>query len=184
MLQQLLQTASLTSLHKSFPLGVLPCSEPLHFSPGIPLARTESKLINTHTFPRLFHKSGNKYYLQLPKRRIKNYHQSSNQIVTISWRNGPQVKLWGWKLSLTVALFSYPTYIQRSRTESKLRYWSWQPGKLAESIHILREKKPKRNLWYTYIRGIFKKFPHFYTFAWNGEGGRSSNWSCLRVSCD
>jgi len=29
------------------------------------------------------------------------------------------------------------------------------------------------------IRGIFKKFPHFYIFAGNGEGGRSSNWSCL-----
>jgi len=34
------------------------------------------------------------------------------------------------------------------------------------------------------IRGFFKKFPHFYNFAGNGEGGRSSNWSCLRVSCD
>ena len=34
------------------------------------------------------------------------------------------------------------------------------------------------------IRGFFKKFPHFYIFAGNGEGGRSSNWSCLRVSCD
>jgi len=35
-----------------------------------------------------------------------------------------------------------------------------------------------------HIRGQFKKFPHFYIFAGNGEGGRSSNWSCLRVSYD
>jgi len=35
-----------------------------------------------------------------------------------------------------------------------------------------------------YIGGFFKKFPNFYIFAGNGEGGRSSNWSCLRVSCD
>jgi len=34
------------------------------------------------------------------------------------------------------------------------------------------------------LRGFFKKFPHFYIFAGNGEGGRSSNWLCLRVSCD
>jgi hypothetical protein len=32
------------------------------------------------------------------------------------------------------------------------------------------------------VRGKFKKFPYFYIFAGNGEGGRSSNWSCLRVS--
>jgi len=31
----------------------------------------------------------------------------------------------------------------------------------------------------TYLRGMFKKFPHFYIFTGNGEGGRSSNWSCL-----
>jgi hypothetical protein len=37
---------------------------------------------------------------------------------------------------------------------------------------------------HTYIQGIFKKFPHFYIFAENGEDGRSSNWSYLRVSCD
>jgi len=36
----------------------------------------------------------------------------------------------------------------------------------------------------TILRGIFKKFPHFYIFAGNGEGRSSSNWSCLRVSCD
>ena len=34
-------------------------------------------------------------------------------------------------------------------------------------------------LWYEltalrYIRGVFKKFPHFYIFVGNGEGGRSS----------
>jgi len=29
------------------------------------------------------------------------------------------------------------------------------------------------------LRGILKKFPHFYIFVGNGEGGRSSNWSCL-----
>jgi len=38
--------------------------------------------------------------------------------------------------------------------------------------------------WVLIIRGIFIKFLHFYIFAGNGEGGRSSNWSCLRVSCD
>jgi len=38
--------------------------------------------------------------------------------------------------------------------------------------------------WVLIIRGIFKKFPHFYIFAGNGEGGRSSIWSYLRVSYD
>ena len=42
-----------------------------------------------------------------------------------------------------------------------------------------------RALLYLYVcTRIFKKFPHFYIFAGNGEGGRSSNWSCLRVLCD
>jgi hypothetical protein len=150
MLQQVLQTASLTSLHKSFPLGVLSWSITLHFSPGIPMASTECKLLKTHTFACAFQESGNKYYLQLPERRSKNYDQSPNQIMTLSWRNRPQVKLWEWKLPFTVSLSPYPTYIQRSRIESQLCYWSWQPWKLAESIHILKEEKPKRNLWYIY----------------------------------
>jgi len=141
MLQQVLQTASLTSLHKSFPLGVLPWRVPQHFSPGIPMASTESKLINTHTFPCAFHESGNKYYLQLPERRSKKYHQSPIQIMTLGWRNRPLIKLWEWKLPFTVSLFPYSADIQRSRTESKLCNWSWQIWKLAESIHILRGKK-------------------------------------------
>ena len=37
---------------------------------------------------------------------------------------------------------------------------------------------------YSNIQGFFKKFPHFYIFAGNGEGSSSSNWSCLRGSCD
>ena len=140
MLQQVLQTASLTSLHKSFPLGVLLWCVPLHFSPGIPLTSTESKLINTHTFPCAFHKSGNKYYPLLTERRSKKHHQSPNQIMIPSWRNRLWVKPWEWKLSLTVTLFPCPVYIQRSRAESKLRYWSQKPWKLAESIHIFREQ--------------------------------------------
>ena len=31
------------------------------------------------------------------------------------------------------------------------------------------------------IRRFFKKFPHFYIFAGNGEGGSSSNWSASFV---
>jgi len=42
----------------------------------------------------------------------------------------------------------------------------------------------KSNVHTSELRGFFKKFPHFYIFAGNSEGGRSSNWSCLRVSCD
>ena len=38
--------------------------------------------------------------------------------------------------------------------------------------------------WEWQVWGIFKKFPHFYIFVGNGEGGSSSNWSCLRVLCD
>ena len=40
--------------------------------------------------------------------------------------------------------------------------------------------------WPTYVINtrVVQKFLYFYIFAGNGEGGRSSNWSCLRVSCD
>ena len=60
--------------------------------------------------------------------------------------------------------------------------------------HIIQEQRKGLEVYHTgfwlvenvelLVRGIFKKFPHFYIFAGNGEGGRSSNWSCLRVSCD
>jgi hypothetical protein len=36
----------MTSLHKLFPLGALPCNFHLHFSSKIPLASTASKLIS------------------------------------------------------------------------------------------------------------------------------------------
>jgi len=79
--------------------------------------------------------------------------------------------------------YSHPPSSQCSTLESNpdLPQMVQQLGSVAKKRpHCdTKEVREENNL-----RGIFKKFPHFYIFAGNGEGGRSINWSCLRVSCD
>jgi hypothetical protein len=71
-------------------------------------------------------------------------------------------------------IHSFPAHI----CSGTLAWWAW----LYCPTEML--KLPKKNFIHDNIRGIFEKFLHFYIFAGIGEGGRSCNWSYLRVSCD
>ena len=72
----------------------------------------------------------------------------------------------------------YPRYVTFEKRSQPLRECRQKSRQVKQCVN-----KPQ-NIKQKIVRGFFKKFPHFYIFAGNGEGGRSSNWSCLRVSYD